>query len=79
MNIPPDEICYSEAVIGLDAAFEYSHDADADLWVERCISDLAQLWNYGDLYAVTEVTGNQSRTRLAYRCNGWRVSSGIDE
>ena len=55
MNIPPDEICYSEAVSGLDPAFEYSHDADSDLWVERCISDLAQLWNYGNLYAVTEV------------------------
>lgn len=44
-----------QAVPALDCAFDRSDVHDTATWLQKCRDDLAQLWNDGDLWALTEV------------------------
>ena len=44
-----------EAAKSLAPAFALSETETPEAWIERCRSDLAQLWRSGDFWAVTEV------------------------
>lgn len=50
----------AEAAQALQAAFDRSCVHDAQVWVQRCRQDLAQLWRHGDLWAITEVTATKT-------------------
>jgi hypothetical protein len=55
--ILPEEVAQVEqaACCGLEPAFEESDTDAASDWVLRCKLDLAQLWQCGELWAVTQV------------------------
>ena len=55
MVFQPSQIDIATATAGLSPAFSRSEVHHASEWVAKCVSDQAQLWKHGDLWAVTEV------------------------
>lgn len=49
----------TEAAAALAPAFDRYGLQSADEWIQRCRDDLAQLWNVGDVWAITEVCKQQ--------------------
>lgn len=54
MHFTPSTIP-DEAVKGIAPGFDKFGLHDASEWVQRCKDNLAQLWNIGECWAVTEV------------------------
>ena len=44
-----------EAAAALEPAFRRTHTDTAEMWLERCRSDLAQLWGHQGYWVISEV------------------------
>ena len=53
-----------QAMTALAPAFERSHVLESGEWVARCAADMAQLWQHGDLWAITEVQSTKDGRAL---------------
>lgn len=67
MVIYPDDIG-DNAIRGLSPAFELSEVHTVEYWINRARNDLAQVWNIGAYWAITEV--QQTKTGRALHIVG---------
>lgn len=44
-----------EAASALEPAFQRTHTDTAEMWIDRCRADLAQLWEHQGYWAISEV------------------------
>lgn len=59
MNFLPSAVP-DEAAVALEPAFRRTHTDTAEMWLERCRSDLAQLWEHQGYWAISEVIDGKS-------------------
>lgn len=60
--VMPTEVkaIHDQAVTGLMPAFDRSDFHHAKDWIDRCAADLAQLWRFPEMWAVTDVQDGKS-------------------